>query len=125
MRMPFGRHKGQELSEVPWDYLEWLESIDLRPHLRAEVEAEKRRRREQSDSWWANWRQRERSKWQQTQQQQQQTQAGPAADVEAAISRWYSEMARKYHPDRGGSHEQMMAINDAADRLRRILKGQT
>jgi DNA polymerase III epsilon subunit-like protein len=28
-RMPFGKHKGQLFSEIPTDYLEWLNSTDL------------------------------------------------------------------------------------------------
>jgi exodeoxyribonuclease X len=28
-RMPFGKHKGALMSEVPLDYLEWLQTIEL------------------------------------------------------------------------------------------------
>ena len=37
-RMPFGKHKGWDLSEIPSDYLELLlEEVDLRPQLRRNV----------------------------------------------------------------------------------------
>lgn len=36
--MPFGRHKGKPLREIPAEYLEWLLNLDtLRPELRAAV----------------------------------------------------------------------------------------
>src|SRR5687768_17402034 len=31
--MPFGKYKGWPLDQVPDDYLEWLQTIDLRPRL--------------------------------------------------------------------------------------------
>jgi uncharacterized protein (DUF3820 family) len=41
MEMPFGKHKGEKLEDVPTDYLEWaLENCDLRPTLQAEMEAQ-------------------------------------------------------------------------------------
>jgi hypothetical protein len=33
-------------------------------------------------------------------------------DGQAVIEKWYREVAKKYHPDRGGMHEVMVAIND-------------
>lgn len=43
-RMPFGRYRGRLLSDLPLHYLGWLESIELREPLRAQVEAELDRR---------------------------------------------------------------------------------
>jgi uncharacterized protein (DUF3820 family) len=41
MEMPFGKHKGEKLEDVPVDYIEWaLENCDLRPALQAEMEAQ-------------------------------------------------------------------------------------
>jgi len=38
MNMPFGRHKGTALAELPFDYLRWLVSLDdLREPLRSAV----------------------------------------------------------------------------------------
>ena len=49
--------------------------------------------------------------------------ANPARNeaLAGAVARWYRAMAAKYHPDRGGSTEQMQAINDAYAELRRAL----
>ena len=43
--MPFGSHKGERLSEIPTDYLQWLSTIDLRPTLKKQVADELARRR--------------------------------------------------------------------------------
>src|SRR5437762_1779433 len=92
-RMPFGKHKGELLGAVPSDYLVWLlRNCALRAWLQAEIEAEMQRR-----------------------------QGCPAApppaaatsDVEQLVRRWYRELAKKYHPDRGGTNEAMKVVNDA------------
>jgi hypothetical protein len=37
--MPFGKHKGKRLREVPRDYLEWLRAADgIAPELRDAIE---------------------------------------------------------------------------------------
>lgn len=43
--MPFGHYRDRELSEIPDNYLSWLNTISLRPALREAVEAELERRR--------------------------------------------------------------------------------
>lgn len=48
----------------------------------------------------------------------------PSAVVEiddGIVSKWYREMAMKFHPDRGGHHEAMVAINFAYERLKEML----
>jgi hypothetical protein len=40
MIMPFGKHKGQPLAEVPSEYLRWLTTIKLSPGLRTAVHTE-------------------------------------------------------------------------------------
>lgn len=43
--MPFGKHKGAPLYQIPAYYLKWcLRTIDLRPKLRDDIEAELVRR---------------------------------------------------------------------------------
>lgn len=45
MLMPFGRFRGCPLSMIPTDYLDWLDLLpDLRPRLRAALDAELLRR---------------------------------------------------------------------------------
>lgn len=39
MKMPFGKYKGEELEDLPTDYMEWcLRELDLRPALAEEME---------------------------------------------------------------------------------------
>ena len=45
----------------------------------------------------------------------------PIATVRQGVQRWYSELSREFHPDRGGSHERMLALNAAHERLRTLL----
>ena len=37
-RMPFGKHKGMKMEEVPVDYLQWLAGTDLEEDLRYTIE---------------------------------------------------------------------------------------
>ena len=37
-RMPFGKHKGMKMEEVPLDYLQWLSGTDLEEDLRYTIE---------------------------------------------------------------------------------------
>uniref|UniRef100_A0A7C4QKX3 J domain-containing protein n=1 Tax=Schlesneria paludicola TaxID=360056 RepID=A0A7C4QKX3_9PLAN len=95
MRMPFGKYRGQPLSEIPQHYLEWLlRSVDLRPSLEAAVIAELNQRYKPPP---------------------------PPIDLKAVTKAWYRQLTLKYHPDRGGSNAAMAAINDAYDVLRELL----
>jgi hypothetical protein len=42
-------------------------------------------------------------------------------DWEPIIQGWYRDLSKLYHPDRGGSVEQMQAVNEAHDRLRKLV----
>ena len=44
MNMPFGKHRGTPLEELPGGYLRWLAGLDLHTPLRDAVDAERRRR---------------------------------------------------------------------------------
>ena len=37
-KMPFGKHKGLRMEEVPLDYLQWLSGTDLEEDLRYTIE---------------------------------------------------------------------------------------
>ena len=45
----------------------------------------------------------------------------PPAQLSAVVRLWYCEMTLKIHPDRGGSHERMVALTLAKDRLEEML----
>jgi DNA polymerase III epsilon subunit-like protein len=47
-RMPFGKHKGELLPDVPTDYVDWLLHQDIDDDLRSALQAARKRRR----SWW-------------------------------------------------------------------------
>jgi hypothetical protein len=98
MSMPFGRHKGTKISELPDDYLQWLLSIDLRQPLKSAVENEYRERECTDDD----------------------DDATPvnALVVDEIVTAGVRSLAKKFHPDAGGDHERMVVINQAADWLR-------
>jgi hypothetical protein len=101
VRMPFGKHKGEDIDDVPRDYLRWvLSNVDLRDHGlkraicdRLDMPAEQPRAPEP-----------------------------PVGAIEKLIRAWHRAMALKYHPDRGGSHDAMVAVNDGAEILRALAK---
>lgn len=99
-RMPFGKFKGWALHDLPDDYLQWLQEIDLREPLRSAVLDEALNR---------------------------DPCAGPTPtmtgcpDPEAArelIGAGLRSLARTRHPDAGGSHEEMIRVTAVADWLR-------
>jgi hypothetical protein len=100
-RMPFGKHRGQRLEDVPHDYLRWclanLENIDFRLRLAM-----------QRALGWHGGR------------------PGPAAGgdvrpvvarVEEGLKAWYRRASLKYHPDRGGSNAAQIIVNDCYESL--------
>ncbi|NMC22092.1 MAG: hypothetical protein GYA33_16925 [Thermogutta sp.] len=122
MRMPFGRYRGLPLSSVPESYLCWLlDNADLSPTLeravseRLGIEDLKRERRQLEAECQALAYERARL-------------AAGKANVrpkidDALIGRWYRELAKRFHPDHGGSHEGMKAVNEARDLLLEIVNG--
>jgi Putative quorum-sensing-regulated virulence factor len=111
VRMPWGKHRGAELDDVPLSYLTWcLEECDLpaalstairrtiadRLGLRPSAPPPPLRRR-----------------------------APPAAldrqRLADALARWHRRQALAFHPDRGGDGRVMAAINNAHDELRELL----
>jgi hypothetical protein len=100
--MPWGKHRGQPLSEVPAGYLAWcLEECDgLKPSLRDAIRDELARRFALG---------------------YQPPLTRPAPDFRPAIDELYRALVLAWHPDRGGSTEAMQAVNDFYDRLRRLV----
>jgi uncharacterized protein (DUF3820 family) len=104
--MPFGKYRGWPLDAVPEFYLRWavenLRNIDL--HLRRAL------REALAEHEAAQAHQADRS--------QRAPTGGALIDLPALIKTWHREMALRFHPDRGGSHEAMVAISIAHDRLK-------
>ena len=110
LTMPFGKHRGMPLNRVPPDYLVWvLDNVDLtnRPTLEEEIRIQlglesAYRRPGPGPEPGVN---------------------GKALELEPVLKTWLRSLAMDFHPDRrGGSHEAMTAINEAHDRLRKLLK---
>jgi hypothetical protein len=38
------------------------------------------------------------------------------------VKQWYAQLSLKYHPDRGGSHQQMLVVQDARELLETLLE---
>ena len=107
--MPFGRHKGEPLSSMPDEYLDWLTTIDLRPRLRDAVHAEIRSRGDAEGT--------------------SSSRSGPTllACPEPKVARelvsaGLRSVSHRYHPDKGGTHEDMLAVNSAAQWLRTVVE---
>lgn len=84
MKMPFGKHRGTEIGEIPHDYLAWLlDNCDLSPTLERAI-ANVLFPPEQS------------------------VVIPPGFD----LNRWYRQLSLEFHPDRpNGTHEGMKAVN--------------
>ena len=94
--MPFGKHKGRELEELPDGYLLWLaENVELREPLLSGVWTEFKERGLTSD--------------------QRPTAGGLDAKKVKAV---YRELSLQFHPDRiGGDGEAQRALNLFYERL--------
>ena len=109
--MPFGKHKGQPFSEIPPDYFRWLlrqDWIEQWPDLREDIEdylSSKRNQRQQAPPWSGP-------------PQLQLTTANERADFKMILNLGYRALAKKYHPDTGGSTETMKRLNLLAEKLR-------
>jgi uncharacterized protein (DUF3820 family) len=108
LRMPWGKHKGKVLSEVPAPYLCWmLEECSLSEPVRWAVLMELAR-------WF------EAKGWSTTVPS-----PSPARrngdDAHAALMSAYRTLCLKYHPDRGGSTEAMRVLNEMLSTVRRAL----
>ena len=94
MRLWFGKFQGRTLREIPQDYLDWLASVDLHNEkLRAAVGEERERRIFL----------------------QEHPGAVNSRLVDEIIQAGVRSLAKKHHPDHGGSDDKMIQINVCAD----------
>ena len=112
--MPFGKHQGKHLQDVPLNYLLWclaeigpgLNKYGLNLQAAIYQEAKRRSERDAPDD---------------EDMDQLSRESNLPARLEPLIDRWYRGLVMTFHPDRGGSHEAMKAINEANDRLRQLV----
>jgi hypothetical protein len=97
--MPFGRHRGRLLRNVPTDYLEWARTVAREP-LRSAIRAELARRQAHPPP-----------------PPLSPYRAPARVLLEQLVMPGRRTLALRHHPDAGGVHEVMVAINDAADFL--------
>ncbi|MHB8955439.1 MAG: J domain-containing protein [Pirellulaceae bacterium] len=99
MHMPFGKHMGQAIEDIPTGYLRWLLTIDLLPHLQYAVQQELSNRKAGA-----------------------QRQPPPKTPAVIDLAGWYRRLSMRFHPDRGGSKEAMQAINAARELLEEMIR---
>ncbi|NLS92743.1 MAG: hypothetical protein GXX96_11360 [Planctomycetaceae bacterium] len=99
MRMPFGKHRGKLLETIPHDYLLWvLDNCDnLSPTVRNEVQRILGIGRH--------------------------SYTPPQTPLAVStVNEWYRRLAREFHPDLGGSHEAMKAVNRGRELMLELVK---
>jgi hypothetical protein len=101
--MPFGKHKGEPFEELPDGYLEWALGNINAPDVRKALEAEWRRRNGSSSA------------------------PGPLDAparqlAQELLAAGFKALARERHPDRGGTHEQQVALGKVRDWLRSVIE---
>ena len=92
-RISFGKHRGKLLTEIPVGYLRWVlancssVSPALRDEIRYVIQAD--------DS----------------------AEEPTALVIPTLVGSWYRKLAAEFHPDKGGTHEAMKAVNRCRDVL--------
>jgi hypothetical protein len=107
--MNFGKFKGRLVQDCPRDYLTWVWNNvgNLDPWLKQAIGRWLDNTDDFDDPC--------------PPRQQQTARHPPPADVKTIVRKWYSEVSMRWHPDRGGNHQAMVAITDAYERLKRAL----
>jgi hypothetical protein len=109
MKLPFGRFKGQYVADLPDHYLAWIATQDwVKDPLRAAIIEEYESRACQHSN-----------------NQRYLLLPSAAVAAECIIESGYRQQARKLHPDVGGDHERMLALNSAVDWLRSLIRSAT
>ena len=112
MRMPFGKHRGVELRDLPDDYVNWLIGLDdLREPFRTNIFIEHDRRTTQQHD----------SSWSMGSGNRRQLVGEVQVMAQEIVSAGYRALSRRHHPDAGGSHEKMLLVNRAAKHLREVV----
>jgi hypothetical protein len=107
VRMPFGKHRGKLIQDVPIDYLkwcfrewDWTDNELLRRAIESHLAGTSRGHQDPEPK--------------QTRR--------PVDDLCSKLRSWKRGLAMDYHPDRrGGSSDAMSALNEAFERLAKTL----
>jgi hypothetical protein len=103
VKIPFGRHRGHDSAELPTDYLTWAHTIARSP-LRGAIDAELRRRGHHEDP-----------------TDSPVVLVAPPDELKPTVVEMlragHRTLARRHHPDVGGSLAIMQRINSARDWL--------
>ncbi len=117
LKIPFGKYKGKRLNKLPTDYLVWCrDKCDvLTEEMRAAIEEELADRTDAPPE-------EEAGETASTAELPKVTKVSPLGQTLAGDVRMlFRNLALKYHPDRGGSHEAMRALNEFHDQLQGLL----
>ena len=119
MNMPFGKHKGMPLEELPDDYLVWLSDRDnLYPPLRAAVD------RECDMRWGGTWQQQQQAPPPPIEPKMSAAFTGQEGVLFAELLRaGFRALALKYHPDQGGDTEAMRQLNALQEKVKKLTWG--
>src|SRR6185436_14020131 len=94
MKMPYGKYKDWDVSDVPREYLEWLHTKTSEDSLRLKAELDRRAAIEESRGTW----------------------------IDQIIKAGYRALASKHHPDVGGTDADMKEINASNEKLKQMVK---
>ena len=117
--LPFGKHRGLRVSEVPTNYLAWMlgECDGLEAYLRIAAREELARRRST----------RQGRAMPDDHEPHRATEPGTGqqsrsvVDLRSVVQHWFRDLSMRWHPDRGGSVHGMAAVNDAHEKLCKLL----
>jgi uncharacterized protein (DUF3820 family) len=107
MKMPFGKHAGMDVEQLPDSYLQWLFWQDfLKPELEDAVKIEIVCRWPEKIN---------------VQVVLDQPRRQPKKKIKAELQSAYRDMARRFHPDVGGSTRAMQAVNEFWEAIQKRL----
>ena len=107
IRMPFGKHKGVPVGEIPTDYLAWALTV-AKPWLRPHIEAELARQGYDTDD--------------KPPMLRRLTLSNPELELaEKIVHRGFRALSPDFHPDRNGDHESFIDLQRVKDAVLQLL----
>lgn len=94
MLLRFGKYKGQQITDVPTEYLEWL--VQQNKNTLADIEEELERRVA--------------------------AESANLPIIQQVIQAGYRALAKQHHPDVGGDPSKMKEVNNAVEYLRKLTR---